>query len=69
MPNSPFIINNLSYNQYYISNGISITLPSSVSQSDINKGQISDVKLYYNGIQLKTSNAQNTFTITGFKTI
>lgn len=69
MPNSPFIFNNLSYNQYYISNAISITLPSSISQSDINNGQISNVKLYYNGIQLKTSNAQNTFTITGFKTI
>ena len=69
IPNSPFILNNLSYNQYYISNAISIALPSSISQSDINNGQISNVKLYYNGIQLKTSNAQNTFTITGFKTI
>ncbi|MBR4486588.1 hypothetical protein IKS57_04515, partial [bacterium] len=66
--NDSFVINDISYTAQDISNGLSVTLPSSISLSNDENGIMPKVNLQYDTIALSnTSNTQN-FTVQGFET-
>ncbi|MBQ5492306.1 MAG: hypothetical protein IIT78_00320, partial [Mycoplasmataceae bacterium] len=64
---STFEIDGNSYKTLQIVNNINVKLPNTNSLNSNYSIQIQGVTLSYNGISLKTSNGDSTFTIIGFK--
>ena len=64
---SPFEVDGNSYNPFQIVGEINVKLPNANSLNSNYSAQIQGVTLSYNGISLKTSDGDSTFTIIGFK--
>ncbi|MBQ5492685.1 MAG: hypothetical protein IIT78_02260, partial [Mycoplasmataceae bacterium] len=67
--NTTFVINGVSYTANEIVNKIDISLPTNISVSNVEIGQIANVKLSYNGVSLKNTNNTNSFIVEGFEPV
>ncbi|MBO6021809.1 hypothetical protein J6P68_03135, partial [bacterium] len=67
--NTTFVINGVSYTANEIVNKIDISLPTNVSVSNVEIGQIANLKLSYNGVSLKNTNNTNSFIVEGFEPV
>ena len=65
--NKSFIFNNIVYSAQEIVNGISVTLPQTVTMSDEENGTMHDVTLQYNGIDLSNTANSKDFIVEPFE--
>ena len=65
--NKSFIFNNILYSAQEIVNGITVTLPTSITSSDEGDGIMSNVTLQYNGIDLSNTANSKDFIVEPFE--
>ena len=65
--NKSFIFNNIVYSAQEIVNGITVTLPTSITSSDEGDGIMSNVTLQYNGIDLSNTANSKDFIVEPFE--